>query len=905
MKDERKTKKQLIEELNELRDRLDDKNTHWWRTLVDSVPDIIMTVHRDGAITYINHAIPNLPPEKVVGRNVADFALPEHLDITMSTIERVFDSKEAASFEGAGTAGPEGDVVYASTHIGPLIEHGQVVSAILVIRDVTARVQAEEELLDSQKRLQDIAFSSGDWIWEVDAEARFTFAAGRVKQILGYGPEELIGKTPFELMPENEAKRVGEIFEGIASRKAPVVDLENRNLTREGDIVHILTNGVPLLGEDGELLGYRGVDKDITDRKRRERELRQAEQLYSSVVEGSKDAIIIHQDGVIKFVNSAACEQTGFSRDELVGREMLSFVVPEDRELAGKRVADKLAGKPVPGLYEISVISKEGPPIPVEINAGVIDYDAKPAILVFFRDLTERKEAEKAIRESEREKQLILDSSPILIAYQNLEHEVIWANRVAVESVNLSMEDKVGRKCYELWAGREEPCADCPVEKAWETGDHATGQIETPDGRIWLISGSPTRDEQGCIDGAVETTLNVTDRIRAERSKALLEDELKQAQKLESIGKLAGGVAHDLNNLLSPIIGYSEMLLQDATVGHRQQRPVREIHDAGLKARELISQLLAFSRKQALELRVVDLNELVANFEKLLRRTIRENIEIDLNLSPLVRPVRADSSQIEQVIMNLVVNAQDAMPDGGRIMIETDVVALDEDYMRSHQGVIPGEYVMLAISDTGVGMNAEVRERIFEPFFTTKGEEEGTGLGLSTAYGIVKQHEGSIWVYSESGRGTTCKVYLPVTREEVPEARKRSKPLENVQGSETILLAEDNQQVRDLALEILELHGYRVLVAENGRQALSQISAAEGSVQLLLTDVVMPDIDGRELYNRISRSNPGLKVLFMSGYTADAIEQQGISEERFSFLQKPFTVQDLLSGIREVLDDDS
>lgn len=624
---------------------------------------------------------------------------------------------------------------------------------------------------------------------------------------------------------------------------------------------------------------------------------------WRSLVSNVPDVMMtVDRKGDLTFINRSFSD---LEAGEVSGRNVAELVPPQRREYVMDAIRQVFDTAKAARPEQVSLTAPEADTILdlVHVTPIVSDGAVIGAILV-TRDVTDSRKAEEALAASEREKQLILDSSPTLIAYQNLDHEVIWANRLAAESVGKTAEELVGKKCYRIWAGREDPCPGCPVEKSWNTGRSTTGEIETPDGRTWLVSGSPIMDD-GRITGAVETTINITDRVQAEHARSLLESELRQAQKLESIGRLAGGIAHDLNNLLSPIIGYSEMLLEGQETGYSSNKPIREIHEAGIRARSLVRQLLAFSRKQKLELDTVDLNGLVADFEKLLRRTIRENIEIDMNLSPLVRPVRADASQIEQVIMNLVVNAQDAMPQGGKLLIETDVVALDEDYTRSHQGVSPGEYVMLAISDTGMGMDVETRDRAFEPFYTTKTKDQGTGLGLSTAYGIVKQHGGSIWIYSEPGRGTTCKVYLPVTRDEITEAEKRTEPLRDLQGSETILLAEDNDQVRDLAREILELQGYRVLVAENGQQALSEIERAKDPIHLLLSDLVMPDMHGQELYTKLADKLPGLRVLFMSGYTRDAVAQHGITESEHPFLQKPFTVQDLLSKVREILNQGS
>ncbi len=387
----------------------------------------------------------------------------------------------------------------------------------------------------------------------------------------------------------------------------------------------------------------------------------------------------------------------------------------------------------------------------------------------------------------------------------------------------------------------------------------------------------------------------------AETEKEHLEKQFHQAQKLESIGRLAGGVAHDLNNLLSPILGYGELLLLEKSDANRRRESVEQILKAGRRARDLVRQLLAFSRRQTLHFRSLDLNFLLKNFEKLLRRTIREDVAIRTLPSESLPFIKGDMGQLEQVLMNLAVNAQDAMPDGGTLTIETDRVELDETYASEHDGVTPGPYVRLTVSDTGTGMDRTTLRQLFEPFFTTKEFHEGTGLGLSTVYGIVKQHGGNVWAYSEPGMGATFKVYLPVSTESPPE-EKSSLGSEPKGGSETILLVEDNEEVRELAFAILQRSGYALLVAKSGQEALSLLEHHDGPLHLILTDVVMPGMNGRQLFDQASALYPRTKALYMSGYTRDVIAHRGVIDAGINFIQKPFSVKLLTTSVREALD---
>jgi len=420
---------------------------------------------------------------------------------------------------------------------------------------------------------------------------------------------------------------------------------------------------------------------------------------------------------------------------------------------------------------------------------------------------------------------------------------------------------------------------------------------------MWVsVSERLVRDEAGgleLIQGFIE---DISERKRDEERRRRLEERLRQAQKMETVGLLAGGVAHDFNNLLRPILGYAELLMDvDAPEASRLQQ-LNEIRLAANRAQNLTQQLLAFSRKQMIELKRVNLGNLVRRFEGILRRAIRENVTIDLRLPPELGAVRADPGQIEQVLLNLCVNAQDAMPGGGALVIEAMNVTLDETYANQHPDSLPGPHVMLSVSDTGAGMDARTIEHLFEPFFTTKEMGRGTGLGLSTVYGIVQQHGVSIAVYSEPGHGSTFKVYLPREPEEAaaPERVEQVRVLRR--GSETILVVEDNTMVRTLACGMLERLGYRVLTAEDVHGSIEAADSFEGAIDLLLTDVVMPEINGIELYRMLKAKRPNLKVLFMSGYSGDVLGQHGILDEGITVIQKPFTMQALSQKIGQVID---
>ena len=477
---------------------------------------------------------------------------------------------------------------------------------------------------------------------------------------------------------------------------------------------------------------------------------------------------------------------------------------------------------------------------------------------------------------------------------------IIYVNPAFERLSGYSRAEATGQSPGFLKSDRHDPAF---YQELWAT--ISAGQIwhgrfvnKSKDGSLYTEDATvtPVRNQNGAIVSFVSVQRDVTRELE-------LEAQYRQAQKMEAIGRLSGGVAHDFNNMLVVINGYSELLLgRYLSDSNPARKHVEEIKKAGERAAALTRQLLAFSRQQVLQPEVLDLNGVVADLEKMLRRLISEDIDLATALDRGIGRVKADPGQIEQVILNLAVNARDAMPQGGRLLIETANIILDETYTRQHLDVTPGLYVMLAVSDTGIGMDAETQSHIFEPFFTTKERGKGTGLGLATVYGIVKQSQGAIWIYSEPGRGTTFKIYLPRVEETTPtEAEPRPTSLDLPSGAETVLLVEDEAAVRDLARQILELGGYTVLEAGHGDEALL-LSEQQGPIHLLMTDVIMPGMSGPELAERLVKQHPEMKVLYVSGYTDEAIVHHGVLGAGLSFLQKPFTPDSLIRKVRQVLD---
>ena len=532
------------------------------------------------------------------------------------------------------------------------------------------------------------------------------------------------------------------------------------------------------------------------------------------------------------------------------------------------------------------------------VRSGAQDYLVKGRIeghllARVLRYAVERKRGEEALRASEAHHRTILENIGDAVFIADPQGRYLDVNPRACELTGYSRDELLQLTVSDTYPAQDR---DAAALRIVDVAGGRAAVTERPllrkDGAILVVESNARRLSDGRLLGAVR---DITERKR-------LEEQLRQAQKMEAVGRLAGGVAHDFNNVLTAIFGYADLLNEELPDGHQARLDLDEIRKAAQRASSLTRQLLAFSRQQVLQPMVLSLNDLVEDIQNMLVRLIGEDVQLRLGLSPSAGNVRADAGQIQQVLMNLVVNARDAMPTGGKLLVETANTELTEQYAEAHQPVAPGAYVMLAVSDTGSGMDAETKARIFEPFFTTKEKGRGTGLGLSTVYGIVKQSGGYVWVYSEPGRGTTFKIYLPRVDEPAEPLAPPQREARTLTGTEIILLAEDDEMLRPLSKGLLERLGYRVLEAENAIRALALADAHAGPIHLLVADVVMPGGSGRELARRLANSRPDTRVLYVSGYTDDAIVHHGMLEPGLNFLQKPFTPAALARKVRDVLD---
>lgn len=791
-----------------------------WRTLIESAPQLVYTIDREGRILHVNRAATGLSKENSVGSFIYDYLSEETASMVRARVERVFETAVSELFEiASGTDEPE---TWYACALSPVISDSQVVAAILNSTDITKHKRAEEalqkkaeQIIHHQKALLELAqmdFSDLDesirkitqvdaatleveraGVWFFNEEASEIICADLYlssKKIHQSGFTLRVSLYPryFESLTNNRALAVSDAAGDprtsefarehlIPLRVASMLDVP---IWLRGKIVGILCH--ERVGEAREwtpeeqdfaasIADLVSLAIEASQRRRVEEALRASEEKYRELVENLSDVIYaVDPKGRINYISPSVEALSGYTPSEVTGRPLIDFVHKEDRPLVRHYFKKYLSG--LSETFESRLITRSG--------------------------------------------------------------QVRWVR--------------------------------------------SSGKSAVAFGRVTGVQGVIT---------------DITERKE-------LEHQLLQSQKMEAIGMLAGGVAHDFNNLLTGILGYTQLILRRLSTADPMRKEIEEVEKASVQAASLTNQLLAFSRQQVLQPRVIDLNDVVIENSRLLRRIIGEDVELVTVLAPDLGCIKADVMQIQQVMLNLAVNARDAMPQGGKLAIETTNVSLDSDFGHKHIGISPGPCVRLTVSDTGVGMDEETRSRIFEPFFTTKGR--GSGLGLSTVYGIIRQSGGNIMVQSEIEKGTRFTIYLPRVDERAEKLATISRGADMLRGSETILLVEDSKIIRDMASEALRLCGYTVVAASGSGEALLMCERHEGQIHLLLTDVVMPHLSGPDLAERLARVRPEMKVLYMSGYTDNELARHGIVDTDVAFIQKPFTPTSLSLKMREVLD---
>ena len=730
------------------------------------------------------------------------------------------------------------------------------------------------------------------------------------RRILGYSEDELLGRSFLDFIHPDDVQPTIDLIERDLKKGTRVLHFENRYRTKQGDYRLLDWSSHPS-PEEGVSFA---VGRDITERREAATALEESQRMLSTLMSnlpGMAYRCRNDEHWTMEFVSDGCKPLTGYAPEELIENRRIGYaelIHPGYRQQVQEIVEKNLARRQA---FELTypITTADGRDRWVwERGRGVFASDGSLLFLEgFISDVTERKEAETVLLDSEQRMRVLFEQAADAICVMDFSGRITSANEEACRSTGYTREELLGRRISEV-----SPSIDSPerLRTLLEgIAEEQTTTVETThrrkDGSTFPVEVSFTQLATPDGPRILAVARDISERLRAEEERLELEAQLRQAQKMEAVGQLAGGVAHDFNNILTAILGNVELnmecLLTELGEDHRAVESLWEIEKAARRASALTRQLLTFSRRDVLQPRVLNLNSLMEELDRMLRRLITEDIELTTFPGQDLLAVRADAGQLEQVIVNLVINAVHAMPDGGKLTLETYNTEIDADYARTHTEAQVGSTVTLAVSDTGHGMDAETQERIFEPFFTTKPADKGTGLGLATVHGIVKQAGGHIQVYSEPGHGTTFKVYLPAIQATAIDEAAASPPPAPSRGSETILLCEDDAPVRELVVKTLESAGYTVISAGTGQQGIEAIERHAGPVHLLMTDVIMPDMNGRALSDHLQSMLPGLPTLYISGYTSNLIAQHGVLDEGIEFLEKPFTRQGLLEKVGAVL----
>ncbi len=639
-----------------------------------------------------------------------------------------------------------------------------------------------------------------------------------------------------------------------------------------------------------------------------ETDLKKSEEQFRNISENSLVGIYMIQDGIFVYVNLKFAEIFGYSVEEcLKNMHFHQLIHPEDFEIVQKQVQRQVSGEAKSVRYYIRGIKKGGEIIHIEILESLLHLSGKSTITGTMLDITEQKLAEEVLRYREKQYRSLFNSIRDAILVADTNRRIIDCNPAFIELFGYSKKEVLGKQTLSVYENEEEfsRMGAAIKNNVGDPGFLYTVHYKKKDGSVFPGETNVfyLLDDEGSIVGFIGLIRDVTERKQVEKERKNLQSQLIQAQKMESIGRLAGGVAHDYNNISSIIIGYAEFAMEQVKQDDPLQEDLKEILTAAKRSTDITRQLLAFARRQTIAPKVLDLNDTIGSLLKMIRRLIGEDIDLAWLPGANVWKVKMDPSQIDQIIANLSVNARDAITDVGKVTIETKNICFNETYCADHAGFVPGEFVSLAVSDDGSGIEPDILDKVFEPFFTTKGPGKGTGLGLATVYGIVKQNNGFINVYSEPNKGTTIKIYLPKHMMMAVELHRET-PIEvPLSHGETVLLVEDDRSILKLGKRILEELGYSVLSAPSPREAIELAKAQAGEINLLITDVIMPEMNGRELSEHLKSLYPNLKILFMSGYTANVIAHRGMLDDDVYFISKPFSKKDMAVKVREVLDE--
>ncbi|MGO9118404.1 MAG: PAS domain S-box protein [Desulfomonilaceae bacterium] len=866
-----------------------------YRTVVENMQDVFYRTDMEGTITMLSPSAAEMAGydtvDQMIGLNATKdlYKHPADRDRLLAVLE---EKGKVSNFE-VELVRRDGDTLIVSTNSHIYYDKsGRPLGIEGVFTDITARKRAENALRESEEKYRILVENANEGIF-VAQDGVIKFLNPKMSEMFDYSKEEFISNPITEFVHPDDRERILQShFRRLAGDQAPT-QYPFRLLNKDGQIqwAELVVARITWEGKPAAL----AFITDITERKAMEEAVKESEEWHRSLVENSFDGIFVQQDRKIIFANSRLYQMLGYSPGELEGMEHWRVYYGEYQQITRERAAARMRGEKMPPQYEVMLQRKDGSFFEGEVSAKVVYVKGRPGVQAWVKDISKKKRTE----ETQRRLATVVQQASEAVVIMDANNKVQYVNPAFEKITGYSLDDVIAQT-PKIW--KEAAHDDLLYQRIWETvssGEVWRGQLTNrrKDGTSYLedVTVSPVRDTSGQIINYVAIKRDISREVQ-------LQQQLLQSQKMEAIGTLAGGIAHDFNNLLTVVMGYSELLLAEKERDHQEHDDLQTIFHAARNGAELVQRLLMFSRKSEPKPVPMNLNKQVVQVEKLLRRTIPKMIDVKLELSADLPQIDADPSQVEQVIMNLAVNARDSMPDKGKLTLKTDIVTLDEEYCRLHVEASPGEHVVLVVSDTGQGMDKETVEHIFEPFFTTKEMGRGTGLGLAMVYGIIKQHNGHITVYSEVGKGTTFRVYLPAIPADV-EPKVEDIGIMPAFGTETVLLVDDEDFVRELGARILTKHGYTVLQAVNGREGLDLFKKERSQISLVVLDLIMPEMGGPECLKELLKIDPKMKILIASGFSADASVKETIQIGAKGFVNKPFRVKEILRDVRRVLDE--
>ncbi len=869
------------------------------RNVLNTIPDLVWLKDVDGVYLACNPTFERFfgaTESEIRGKTDYDFVEKELADFFRENDNNAIAAGEPTLNEETLTFTDTGESYLFETVKTPMTNrNGDVLGVLGIARNVSERQEAIEALRASENRLHRAFENIPDVLVIYGPDLRIRYINESIVRLTGRAQEEFIGKREEEVWPpgvyQHYLPTMEKAVETCAQQTVEsTVDIPGRGTSQ------FSSTYIPILNDTGEIQEVLGITQDLTESRRAEQALRESEELYRNLMEAAPIGVAVHSEGKVVFVNKAGLKiMRAESEDEIIGKSITEIVYPTHLDEALDRVRRMMEGEE--GLYPVQDMYRrmDGSPVPVEVMASRLNYKGKPAIQVLASDITDRKAAE-----AERELLVTaINQSAESIVITDVKAKIQYVNPTFEQHTGYARAEVMGKNPRILKSGKQDLAF---YQEMWATirsGKTWTGQMvnKRKNGELYTEEAtiSPVFDHDGNITNFVAAKRDITKELT-------LQQQFRQAQKMESVGRLAGGVAHDFNNMLSVILGTVELAQLDLDPEHSVYNDLVEIEEAARRSSDLTRQLLAFARKQTVDPKVLDLNKSVEAMLKMLQRLMGEDISLAWKPADKLSPVFLDPAQLDQILANMCVNARDAITGVGTVEIQTEDVILDEEYCAQKAGFKPGNYVLLAVSDNGSGMEKEVADHIFEPFFTTKAKGKGTGLGLSTVYGIIKQNNGMIDVYSELDVGTTFKMYFPAFQgetESVNEEQLESAPHGN---GETVMVVEDEKSLLAITERMLTGLDYVVITESSSTRALETLRSSGEMLDLLVTDVVMPEMNGRELEEQIRKEFPQAKTLFMSGYTADVIAKQGVLQKGVNFITKPFTLHNLARAVRKALE---